>query len=311
METKNNNNELPLDEQPKEQPKKDGSKKETAVVKKEEYTPERTREAINKLPAELGGIKKLFAAPWESFRSAFKDPSEADRIMQREITYASQAMLNNPFLIQCATKYPMDFVNALKNVALSGLSLSPTLRQGYLVPFKGKVTFMPSYMGMQDLLANNGHVKKIEAYPVFKEDEFEMVHGTEERIYHKPNPWGSRTKEDFLGCYWIVELVDGTKKFNNMTKAEIDLIMKRSPSVGQGKSSPWDSDYLEMATKTCLRRGFKALPKGTISEDRIKVLEAVFDYDEKTEQNWISEQKKNTKSPSFDEEEVEYEEVEE
>lgn len=310
METKNNNNELPLEEQPKEHPKKEESKKETAVVKKEEYTPERTKEAINKLPAELSGIKKLFAAPWESFRSAFKDPNEADRIMQREITYASQAMLANNYLIKCATEHPMDFVNALKNVALSGLSLSPTLKQGYLVPFKGKVTFMPSYMGMQDLLSNNGHVRKIEAYPVFEGDEFEMYHGTEEKIYHKPNPWGERTKDKFLGAYWIVTLVDGSQKFNNMTKAEIDAVMKRSPSVGQGKQTPWDSDYIEMATKTVLRRGFKALPKGSISEERMKVLEAVFDYDEKVEQNWIAEQKNiSLKSSSFDEDEVEYEEV--
>lgn len=301
METKEQkHNELPLEQTAptQEQPKKE----EKAVVKKEEYTPERTKEAINKLPAELNGIKKLFAAPWESFRSAFKDPSEADRIMQREITYASQAMMSNPYLIDCATKFPMDFVSALKNVALSGLSLSPTLKQGYLVPFKGKVSFMPSYMGMQDLLSNNGHVRKIEAYAVFKGDEFEMIHGTEEKIYHKPNPWGERTKDNFLGCYWIVELVDGTKKFNNMTKAEIDDVARRSPSVAAKKSSPWDTDYIEMAVKTALRRGFKALPKGSISDERIKVLEAVFDYDEKVEQNWINEQRQAGKVSSFEEE---------
>lgn len=300
METKQNN-ELPLEEtKATEKPVKE-EKKETSVVKKEEYTPERAKAAIMKLPKELEGIKKLFAEPWESFRSAFKDPAEADRTLQREITYASQAMMSNPYLIQCAQNYPMDFVNALKNVALSGLSLSPTLKQGYLVPFKGRVTFMPSYMGMQDLLSNNGHVRKIEAYPVFKGDEFEMFHGTEEKIYHKPDPWGERTKENFLGGYWIVTLVDGTQKFNNMTKAEIDAVMKRSPSVGQGKQSPWDSDYIEMATKTVLRRGFKALPKGSISEDRMKVLEAIFDYDEKVEQNWINEQKNRQSKSTFDE----------
>lgn len=319
METKETKqNELPLEDGNIKAEKTSGDKPASrnekeepgkALAKKEEYTPERTREAINKLPAELSGIKKLFAAPWESFRSAFKDPGEADRIMQREITYASQAMLGNPYLIKCATENPMDFVNALKNVALSGLSLSPTLKQGYLVPFKGKVTFMPSFMGMQDLLANNGHVRKIEAYAVFKGDEFEMVHGTDEKIVHKPNPWGERTKETFLGCYWIVELVDGTKKFNNMTKAEIDAVMKRSPSVGQGKQTPWESDYIEMATKTCLRRGFKALPKGTISEDRLRALEAVFDYDEKVEQNWIAEQKREPKILHTFDEEAEYEEI--
>ena len=85
--------------------------------------------------------------------------------------------------------------------------------------------------------------------------------------------------------------------------------MKRSPSVAKGKTSPWDTDYIEMARKTCLRRGFKALPKGSISDERMKVVEAAFDYDEKVEQTWIAEQKKNPKANTFDEDEVEYEEV--
>lgn len=283
--------------------------KTAAVVKKQEYTPELVRTAINKLPAELQNLKNLFAQPWESFKAAFKDPKEADRIMQREITYAAQAMMSNNFLISCAQNNPMDFINALKNVALSGLSLSPALKQAYLVPFKGKISFMPSYMGMQDLLANNGHVRKIESYPVFEGDEFEIQHGTEEKLIHKPNPWGERTKEKMLGCYWMAELTDGTRLFNNMTKAEIEEVMKRSPSVAKGKTSPWDTDYIEMARKTCLRRGFKALPKGSISEERMKVVEAAFDYDEKVEQTWIAEQKKAPKADTFDEDEVEYEEM--
>lgn len=280
-----------------------------AVVKKQEYTPELVRTAINKLPAELQNLKNLFAQPWESFKAAFKDPKEADRIMQREITYAAQAMMANNFLITCAQSNPVDFINALKNVALSGLSLSPALKQAYLVPFKGKISFMPSYMGMQDLLANNGHVRKIESYAVFESDEFEIQHGTEEKLIHKPNPWGERTKDKMLGCYWIAELTDGTKLFNNMTKAEIEEVMKRSPSVAKGKTSPWDTDYIEMARKTCLRRGFKALPKGSISDERMKVVEAAFDYDEKVEQTWIAEQKNTPKVNTFDEDEVEYEEV--
>ena len=298
--------------QPAEQPKTETT---TAVAKKQEYSPELVRTAIGKLPAELQGIKNLFAQPWESFKAAFKDPKEADRIMQREITYAAQAMLTNNFLISCAQKYPMEFVNALKNVALSGLSLSPTLKQGYLVPFKGKVQFMPSYMGMTDLLANTGHVKKIEAFNVFEGDTFEMQHGTEEKLIHKPNPWGERTKERYLGGYWVAELTDGTKLFDNMTAVEVDAIRRRSPSTGKVDKNgnpvptPWDTDFLEMARKTVLRRGFKSLPKGSISEERMKVVEAAFDYDEKVEQSWIAEQKAAPKRDNFDEEEVEYEDM--
>lgn len=295
------------DDKPQEQPQ------QQAIIKKTEFTPERTAEAIKRLPAALQGIRNLFASPWESFRATFRDPKEADRVMQREITYASQAMCANNYLIKCAAEHPQEFIDALKNVALSGLSLNPTIKQGYLVPFKGKVAFMPSYMGMVDMLANNGHVKKIEAFNVFEGDEFEMSHGTEEYIRHKPNPWGERTREKFLGAYWVAVLTDGTKMFNNMTKAEIEMIMKRSPSVAKGQSSPWETDYLAMARKTCLRQGFKSLPKGSISDERLKVLDAVFDYDEKVEQDWIKREKnKRNKTNNFDEdvEETTFEEVE-
>lgn len=62
-------NQLPLEQavqpQIQEQPKAESS---TTVAKKEEYTPERTRTAISKLPPQLGGIAKLMAKPRESFR---------------------------------------------------------------------------------------------------------------------------------------------------------------------------------------------------------------------------------------------------
>lgn len=41
----------------------------------------------------------------------------------------------------------------------------------------------------------------------------------------------------------------------------------------------------------------------------MKVVEAAFDYDEKVEQTWIAEQKNTPKVNTFDEDEVEYEEV--
>ena len=81
----------PAPEAQQEQPKQEATQT-TAVAKKQEYSPELVRTAINKLPAELQGIKNLFAQPWESFKAAFKNPKEADRIMQREITYTAQAM---------------------------------------------------------------------------------------------------------------------------------------------------------------------------------------------------------------------------
>ncbi|MEE0907146.1 MAG: RecT family recombinase [Muribaculaceae bacterium] len=281
-------------------------KEATAVVKKEKYTPELCVSAINKLPAQLQALKNCFAQPFDSFRNAFKDPKEADRVMAKEIEFTSQAMMANSYLIKCATSNPISLVNALKNVALTRSTLNPVLKQGYLVPFGGAITFMPSYMGLVDVLVNNGLVRKVEAHPVFEGEEFEIKHGTGGGIFHKPNPWGKREKENLLGVYYYAVLIDGTEMFDTLSKEEIEKIRKRAPSAKS--SSPWDTDYVEMAKKSAIRRAFKMIPKNGISEDKVKSLEAVFDYDEKVEQSWIAEQKAAPKRDTFDED-VEFEEV--
>ncbi len=247
-------NQLPLEQT--EQPKAEAQT--TAVAKKEKYTPELCASAISKLPAQLQGIKNCFAQPFDSFRNAFKDPKEADRVMAKEIEFAAQAMLANNYLIKCATANPISLVNALKNVALTRSTLNPVLKQGYLVPFGGAITFMPSYMGLVDVLLNNGLVKKIEAHPVFEGEKFEIKHGTSEGIFHEPNPWGKREKENLKGCYFYVVMTDGTEMFDTMSVEEIEKIRKRAPSAKS--SSPWDTDYVEMAKKTLIRRAFKMIP---------------------------------------------------
>lgn len=295
-------------EQPQQTVPQPQSQETTAIIKKEKYTPELCVSAINKLPAQLQGLKNCFAQPFDSFRNAFKDPKEADRVMAKEIEFAAQAMLANNFLIKCATSNPISLVNALKNVALTHSTLNPVLKQGYLVPFGGGITFMPSYMGLVDVLINNGLVRKVEAHPVFDGEEFEIKLGTGGYLKHKPNPWGKREKETLKGGYYFVVMTDGTEMYDTMSLEEVEKIRKRAPSAKS--SSPWDTDYIQMLCKTLVRRAFKMIPKNGISEDKVKALEAVFDYDEKVEQSWIAEQKQTvTKSNGFDEDEVEYEEI--
>lgn len=230
--------------------------------------------------------------------------------MAKEIEFAAQAMLANNYLIKCATANPISLVNALKNVALTHSTLNPVLKQGYLVPFGGAITFMPSYMGLVDVLINNGLVRKIEAHCVFEGDKFEIKHGTNGYLTHIPDPWGNHDKNRLKGAYYFAVMTDGTELFDTLPIEEIEKIRKRAPSAKS--SSPWDTDYEQMCVKTAIRRAFKFIAKNGISEDKVKALEAVFDYDEKVEQNWIAEQKQaSTSTNRFDEDEVEWEDVKE
>lgn len=310
-----------------EQTAQQTSEQTMAIEKaKESFTPQLCTATINKIKSDpalapLHGIANTLAKPFESFRKAFKDPSEADRVMAKEIDFAAQAMMANTYLITVANKNPLSLVNALKNIALTGSTLNPVLKQAYLVPFtisgNPTITLMPSYMGLIDVLVNNGLVRKVEAHCVFKGDEFKITHGSESKLIHNPDPWAERTENTMLGAYYFVVMTDGTEMFDHMSKPEIDVIKSRSPSTGldkngQPKKSPWLTDYCEMAKKTLVRRAFKMIPKSGISEDKVRAIEAVFDYDEKIEQNWIAEQKQPvTKCNGFDEDEVEYEEIKE
>lgn len=283
-------------------------KKDTPPVKTKAVDKSLVTASINQLPKALKPLSGCFNDAWGSFVKAYGDG--AGQVMAREMDFAVQAMLANNYLIECATSYPLEFANALKNVALTGSTLNPVLKQGYLVPFKGKVQFVPSYMGLVDVLVGSGLVKKIEAHCIYKGDKFDIQYGTNGRLIHKPDPWGERSEKTVLGAYYYAVLVDGTEVFDQMNKAEVDLIKQRSPSVAKKKQSPWDSDYLEMMRKTLVRRAFKMIPKKGISEDKLKAIQGIFDYDEKVEQNWIAEQKAAPKRDTFDEEEVEYEDLE-
>lgn len=306
-----------------EQPKAEAQT--TAVAKvKEPFTPQLCQATLSKIKSDptlapLSDIADCFAKPFDAFRKAFKDPDEADRIMAKEIDFAAQAMMSNTYLITVATANPLSLVNAIKNIALAGTTLNPILKQAYLVPFtiKGKPTIVlfQSYMGEISMLVNTGLVKKIEAHCVYKGDEFKISHGSKEELIHTPDCWAERSENTLLGAYYFAILADGTEMFDFMNKAEIDTVKERSPSTGIGKDgkpkqSPWTSDYTEMARKTLVHRAFKAIPKDGISEDKLRVLESLFDYDEKAEQSWVFEQKQpQSNTNRFDEDEVEYEEV--
>lgn len=321
MSTEQTNQPTLMDAPQAEQPKVETT---TAVAKvKESFTPALCKATIQKIKSDpdlapLHALANTFAKPFESFRKAFKDPDEADRLMAKEIDFAAQAMMSNTYLIQVATQNPLSLVNALKNIALARTTLNPILKQAWLVPFtiKGKPTIVlfQSYMGEVSMLVNTGLVKKVEAHCVYKGDDFKISHGSKEELIHNPDCWAKRDESTLLGCYYFAILTDGTEMFDFMNKEEIDKIKERSPSTGIGKDgkpkqSPWTSDYTEMARKTLVHRAYKAIPKNNISEDKLRVLEAIFDYDEKAEQNWIAEQKAAPKRDSFEEDEVDYEDI--
>ena len=213
-----------------------------------------------------------------------------------------QAMLNNTYLIDCAKAYPDHLIEAIKNVALTGLSLNPELKLGYLVPYKGKVKFQASYMGKVDILIRTGVVKDIYADLVYTNDKFSMTKGTGGKLTHEPDVFGERG--DLMGGYYYAVLTSGAEKYDAMPKSRIEEIKSRSEAVKKGKQSPWDTDFEEMARKTIVNWAFKFLPKTGISDSMIKVLEVESQLDDEMFEDWRKSQ--SQKPDDFDEEDTPY-----
>jgi len=185
----------------------------------------------------------------------------------RFIKSALLAVARNSNLQKCTSA---SLFTAIVNAAELGLDFTPAKGHSYLIPFnihgKLEAQFMPGYRGLIDLAKRSGLVTKIEAHLVYDEDQFEMIFGTDSKLYHKPflgeNPGA------VIGAYAVAFFANAEPQFEFMRFDEIESIKARSKAGGRG---PWKTDWNEMARKTVVRRIFKYLPS---SPDIEKAIEA-------------------------------------
>ena len=197
----------------------------------------------------------------------------------KEMGFALQIVEGSASLKAMAMKEPSQLRQAIYNVALTGLSLNPVLKHGYILPRKGKLIFEPSYMGMTEILIQAGTIIQMQSSVVCAGDLIDIQMGDTQSITHKINMTAARG--DVIGAYAIATLPTGQKQYEVMTRDEIDSIRKRS----QGGQA-WESDFSEMARKTVVRRIFKHLPKTTLSdaaENAFKVFDENNEIDYKAE----------------------------
>jgi recombination protein RecT len=226
-------------------------------------------------------------------KDSFVKAGVSEEQFNKEAGFAIQAFRQNDYLAKMDKQSIKD---AIVNVALTGLTLNPELKLGYLIPFKGRLYFRSSYMGKREILLRSGMVRDVWSELVYEKDDFSVLNGTTRELKHElpENPFEDRGK--LVGGYWVAILQNGERPFGIMSKKEIDDISKRSESMKSGNLSPWKTDYEEMAKKTILNRAFKSLPKTGISDDCLRSMEADGQLDQEEQQDWI---KRNT-TPSND-----------
>lgn len=191
-----------------------------------------------------------------SFASVLTDPSLN---FEREAGFALQTFHNNDYAAKIAMSNRQSVVNAVNNIAAIGISLNPAKRQAYLVPRDGKICLDISYMGLMDLAMSTGSIRWAQAELVYAGDAF-TLNGFDKPPTHTYNPF-AKDRGEIVGCYVVVKTADGDYLTTCMSREDIDGIMNRSQSVKSGKSSPWKTDYGEMAKKTVVKRAYKYWPK--------------------------------------------------
>lgn len=202
---------------------------------------------------------------------------------RREAAFAVQAINKNPMLKNAQFG---SIVMAVYNVALTGLTLNPTMGYAYLVPRRNKdvieACLEPGYKGLIALAIQEGLCSSIEAHEVCENDDFVYDHAKVEKVVKHIIPLtGDRGK--MIAVYSIATLRDGLRHGEIMTKNEVEDIMERSESykaykAKKIKSTTWVSDAKQMWRKTVIKRHINYLPKNSPESRVAKAVDVDNEY---------------------------------
>lgn len=192
---------------------------------------------------------------------------------ERLLRVTMTAVQNTPKLLDCDRT---SLFAAVMTCAQLGLEPDGVLGQAYLVPFRGKVQFIPGYKGFLTLARNSGEISSIQAHEVCENDEFDYAYGLDERLHHRP---AEGERGEVTHFYAYAKFKDGGHVFEVMTLTQVEAVRDNSEGYkafknGVIKSNPWDSHFVQMGRKTAIRRLANYLP---LSVQRAAALDAAYD----------------------------------
>lgn len=185
-------------------------------------------------------------------------------VFAREAEFAIQIITNSDYCLKIAKQNPQSVRDAVTNIAAMGISLNPARKQGYLVPRKGGITLVISYMGLLDIAIQSGSILWGQAELVYANDKF-VISGYDRPPQHDRDPF-AKDRGELIGVYVVVKTRDGDYLTTTMTTSEVLDIRERSDAwqgyvKDKSKKCPWVTDESEMFKKTVIKRGYKTWPK--------------------------------------------------
>lgn len=184
------------------------------------------------------------------------------------------ALSTTPKLGACT---PKSFLGAMMSAAQLGLEPNTPLGQAYLIPYKNKgvdeVQFQIGYKGLIDLAYRSGEVSLVQAHIVYENDVFECEFGLEPKLIHKP---ADKDRGNPIKVYAMFKTKNEGYGFEVMSMDDVRRHAEKYSKAYNYGSSPWQTNFEEMAKKTVLKKVLKYAPlksdfvRGIVQDETIK-----------------------------------------
>lgn len=218
--------------------------------------------------------KKTMQAYIKAMEPAIKKALPSVITPERFTRMVLSALSSTPKLAECS---PQSFLAAMMTAAQLGVEPNTALGQAYLLPYRNhgqmECQFQLGYKGLIDLAYRSGEVSVIQAHTVYENDVFEYELGMDPKLRHVP---AKADRGEAVAYYAMFKTKDGGYGFEVMSVDDVQRHAQRySKSYGSG-SSPWRSNFDEMAKKTVLKRALKYAPlksdfvRGVSQDETIK-----------------------------------------
>lgn len=218
--------------------------------------------------------KKTMQAYIKAMEPAIKKALPSVITPERFTRMVLSALSSTPKLAECS---PQSFLAAMMTAAQLGVEPNTALGQAYLLPYRNhgqmECQFQLGYKGLIDLAYRSGEVSVIQAHTVYENDVFEYELGMDPKLRHVP---AKADRGEAVAYYAMFKTKDGGYGFEVMSVDDVQRHAQRYSKSYESGSSPWRSNFDEMAKKTVLKRALKYAPlksdfvRGVAQDETIK-----------------------------------------
>jgi recombination protein RecT len=165
------------------------------------------------------------------------------------------AIRQNPKIQECT---PASIVACVTKSWAYGLPFNTPEQECFIIGYKNVATFQLGYRGLLELAYRSGQVKGVQAHAVRQNDKFDIELGLANTLVHKPKLDGDRG--DVIAYYCVIELTDGVKVWDWMSKSDVENHEKKFRK-GQNMGDAWANNFDSMALKTVFIKAARWIPK--------------------------------------------------